>query len=308
MSDTEPKEQKGWTPEEESQIAGIMESTGCKRAEAIRKMRSSAKKGALATVSPKEVSYKLSAEKSRIIDSFIKFAGKWWKDTEELLKRSVEIDAIFDAKPRGVEIRGCTTKEQFYDKYTGISLRRIQQLRKAESTPVPAIEEPQPPAQIPEATQPEPCAEESGQPEETQPHHLNCEHGIELSSAQNGGCPRCAEDREREDEAERRHKQASDARKKAAVPRLAPPAPPTPSFAISLSPADIAANDLDTNVETAVNWIMSYQKFMSGNLWNEFLTRVVEELNGRASVPDKNKEEQCDYSEDKVAAMFAGGK
>ena len=46
---------------------------------------------------------------------------------------------------------------------------------------------------------------------------------------------------------------------------------------------------------------------MSGNLWNEFLTRVVEELNGRASVPDKNKEEQCDYSEDEVAAMFAAG-
>jgi hypothetical protein len=274
----ETKEPKGWTPEEESQIAGIMESTGCKRAEAIRKMRSSAKKGGLATVPPKEVSYKLSAEKSRIIDRFIKFAGKWWKDTEELLKRSVEIDAIFDAKPRGVEIRGCTTKEQFYDKYTGISLRRIQQLRKAESTPVPAIEEPQPPAQIPEATQPEPGAEESGQPEETQPHHLNCEHGIETSSAQNGGCPRCAEDMEREDDAERRHKQASDARKKAAAPRLAPPAPPTPSFAISLSPADIAANDLDTNVEAAVNWIMSYKKFMSGNLWNEFLTRVVEEL------------------------------
>jgi hypothetical protein len=34
MSNTEQKEQKGWTPEEESQIAGIMESTGCKRAEA----------------------------------------------------------------------------------------------------------------------------------------------------------------------------------------------------------------------------------------------------------------------------------
>jgi hypothetical protein len=303
-----PKEPKGWTLEEESQIAGIMESTGCKRAEAIRKMRSSAKKCELAIVSPKEVSYKLSAEKSKIIDSFIKFAGKWWKDTEELLKRSVEIDAIFDAKPRGVEIRGCTTKEQFYDKYTGISLRRIQQLRKAESTPVPAIEEPQPPAQIPEATQAEPGAEESGQPEETQPHHLNCEHGIELLSAQGGGCPHCAEDKEREDEAERRHKQASDARKKAAAPRLAPPAPPTPSFVISHNPADIAANDLDTNVETAVNWIMSYKKFMSGNLWNEFLTRVVEELNGRASVPDKNMEEQCDYSEDEVAAMFAGGK
>lgn len=307
MSDTEPKEQKGWTPEEESQIAGIMESTGCKRAEAIRKMRSSAKKSVLATVPPKEVSYKLSAEKSRIIDSFIKFAGKWWKDTEELLKRSVQIDAIFDAKPRGVEIRGCTTKEQFYDKYTGISLRRIQQLRKAENTPVPAIEELQPAAQIPEATQPESGAKESGQPEETQPHHLNCEHDIELSSAQSGGCPHCAEDRER-DEAERRHKQASDARKKAAAPRLAPPAPPTHSFAISLSPADIAANDLDTNVETAVNWIMSYKKFMSENLWNEFLTRVVEELNATASVPDEKKEEQCDYSEDEVAAMFAGGK
>lgn len=305
----ETKELKGWTPEEESQIAGIMESTGCKRAEAIRKMRASAKKGGLATVLPKEVSYMLSAEKSRIIDSFIKFAGKWWKDTEELLKRSVEIDAIFDAKPRGVEIRGCTTKEQFYDKYTGISLRRIQQLRKAESTPVPAIEEPQPPAQIPEATQPEPGAKGFGQPEETQPHHLNCEHGIELSSAQSGGCPHCAEDSQRlMDEAERRRQEAKEARKKAAAPRLAPPAPPTPSFAISLSPADIAANDLDTNVETAVNWIMSYKKFMSVNLWNEFLTRVVEELNGGASVPDKNKEEQCDYSEDEVAAMFAGGK
>jgi len=275
MSDTEQKEQKGWTPEEESQIAGIMESTGCKRAEAIRQMRSSAKKSVLATVPPKEVSYKLSAEKSRIIDSFIKFAGKWWKDTEELLKRSVEIDAIFDAKPRGVEIRGCTTKEQFYDKYTGISLRRIQQLRKAESTPVPAIEEPQPPAQIPEATQPEPGAKESGQPEETQPHHLNCEHGIELRSAQRGGCPHCAEDRERVDEAERRHKEASDARKKAAAPRLAPPAPIS---GFVPSPADIAANDLDTNVEVAVNWIMSYKKFMTENLWHEFVAQVVEQL------------------------------
>lgn len=271
----EPNEPKGWTPEEESQIAGIMESTGCKRAEAIRKMRSSAKNSVLATVPPKEVSYKLSAEKSRIIDSFIKFAGKWWKDTEELLKRSVEIDAIFDAKPRGVEIRGCTTKEQFYDKYTGISLRRIQQLRKAESTPVPAIEEPQPPAQIPEATQPEPGAKESGQPEETQRHHLNCEHGIELRSAQRGGCPHCAEDRERADEAERRHKEASDARKKAAAPRLAPPAP-APAFAPS--PADIAANDLDTNVEVAVKWIMSYKKFMTENLWREFVGQVVERL------------------------------
>lgn len=275
--DTE--EQKGWTPEEESQIAGIMESTGCKRAEAIRKMRASAKKGGLATVLPKEVSYKLSAEKSRIIDSFIKFAGKWWKDTEELLKQTVEIDAIFDAKPRDVEIRGCTTKEQFYGKYTGISLRRIQQLRKAESTPEPAIEEQHgEPAQLPETnqtTQPEPGAEESGQPEETQPHHLNCEHGIELSSAQNGGCPRCAEDREGEDEAERRHKQASDARKKAAAPRLAPPAP-TPGFAPS--PADIAANDLDTNVEVAVNWVMSYKKFMTENLWHEFVAQVVEQL------------------------------
>jgi hypothetical protein len=143
---------------------------------------------------------------------------------------------------------------------------------------VPAIEEHQPPAQIPEATQPEPGAEESGQPEETQPHRLNCEHGIELSSAQNGGCPHCAEDKEREDEAERRHKQASDARKKAAAPRLAPPAPPTPSFAISLSPADIATNDLDTNVEVAVKWVMSYKKFMSENLWHEFLAQVVEQL------------------------------
>jgi len=279
MSDTEQKEQKGWTPEEESQIAGIMESTGCKRAEAIRKMRSSAKKGELATVSPKEVSYKLSAEKSRIIDSFIKFAGKWWKDTEELLKRSVEIDAIFDAKPRGVEIRGCTTKEQFYDKYTGISLRRIQQLRKAESTPVPAIEEHGEPAQLPETkqtTQPEPDAEESGQPEETQRHHLNCEHGIELLSAQGGGCPHCADDSQRlMDEAERRRQGAKEARKNAAAPRLAPSAP-TPG--IAPSPADIAANDLDTNIEVAVKWVMSYKKFMSENLWHEFLAQVVEQL------------------------------
>jgi hypothetical protein len=274
-----PKEPKGWTPEEESQIAGIMESTGCKRAEAIRKMRASAKKGGLATVLPKEVSYKLSAEKSRIIDSFIKFAGKWWKDTEELLKRSVEIDAIFDAKPRGVEIRGCTTKEQFYDKYTGISLRRIQQLRKAESTPVPAIEEHGEPAQLPETkqtTQPEPDAEESGQPEETQPHHLNCEHGIELLSAQGGGCPHCAEDSERlMDEAERRRQGAKEARKNAAAPRLAPSAP-TPG--IAPSPAAIAANDLDTNIEVAVKWVMSYKKFMSENLWHEFLAQVVEQL------------------------------
>jgi hypothetical protein len=274
-----PKEPKGWTLEEESQIAGIMESTGCKRAEAIRKMRSSAKKCELATVSPKEVSYKLSAEKSRIIDSFIKFAGKWWKDTEELLKQSVEIDAIFDAKPRGVEIRGCTTKEQFYGKYTGISLRRIQQLRKAESTPVPAIEEHGEPAQLPETkqtTQPEPDAEESGQPEETQPHHLNCEHGIELLSAQGGGCPHCAEDSQRlMDEAERRRQGAKEARKNAAAPRLAPSAP-TPG--IAPSPADIAANDLDTNIEVAVKWVMSYKKFMSENLWHEFLAQVVEQL------------------------------
>lgn len=278
MSDTEPKGQKGWTLEEESQIAGIMESTGCKRAEAIRKMRSSAKKCELATVSPKDVSYKLSAEKSRIIDNFIKFAGKWWKDTEELLKRSVEIDAIFDAKPRGVEIRGCTTKEQFYDKYTGISLRRIQQLRKAEGTPVPAIEEHGEPAQLPETnqtTQSESGAEESGQPKETQPHHLNCEHGIELSSAQGGGCPHCAEEREQLAEAERRHKEASDARKKTAAPRLAPP---TPTPGIAPSPADIAANDLDTNIEVAVKWVMSYKKFMSENLWHEFLAQVVEQL------------------------------
>ena len=271
------KEQKGWTHEEESQIAGIMESTGCKRADAIRKMRSSAKKSGLATVAPKEVSYKLSAEKSRIIDSFIKFAGKWWKDTEELLKRSVEIDAIFDAKPRGVEIRGCTTKEQFYDKYTGISLRRIQQLRKAESTPVPAIEEHGEPAQLPETsqtTQPEPGAEESGQAEETQPHHLNCEHGVELSSAQRGW-PHCTEEREQLAEAKRRYKEASDARKKTAAPRLAPP---TPTPGCAPSPADIAANDLDTNVEVAVNWIMSYKKFMSENLWHEFVAQVVEQL------------------------------
>lgn len=264
----ETKEQKGWTPEEESQIASIMESTGCNRAAAIRKMKASAKnkKEGLATVPTKTAPYKLSARKSRIIDSFIKFADQWWKDTEELLKRSVEIDAIFEAKPRGVEIRGCTTKEQFYEKFTGISLRRINQLRKAESTPVPAIEESQP-AQL---------SPSSGE-EETQ-HHLTCEHGVEFSSAQSGGCPHCAEDRERDEEERSR---AKEARKHASAPRLAPPAPPTPSFAIS--PADIAANDLDTNVETAVNWIMSHKKFMSGNLWNEFLTRVTEQLQEQTS-------------------------
>jgi hypothetical protein len=144
---------------------------------------------------------------------------------------------------------------------------------------VPAIEEHGEPAQLPETkqtTQPEPDAEESGQPEETQRHHLNCEHGIELLSAQGGGCPHCADDSQRlMDEAERRRQGAKEARKNAAAPRLAPSAP-TPG--IAPSPADIAANDLDTNIEVAVKWVMSYKEFMSENLWHEFLAQVVEQL------------------------------
>lgn len=113
---------KGWTPDEEAAIASIQETTGCTRMQAIQKMRT----GDSIAKHSKEM--QLTDDQNTVLDQFEDYGRRWRKSLEEFVPIAAAVRKMFEDKPRGVTIRGCSNQDDYFDKHLGVSGRTIRSM------------------------------------------------------------------------------------------------------------------------------------------------------------------------------------
>lgn len=111
---------KSWTPAEEAAIASVQETTGCTRKQAIQKMRA----GTSIVKHLKEMS--LTDDQNKVLDQFEDYGRRWRKSLAEFVPIAAAVRKMFEDKPRGVTIRGCSNQDDYFDKHLGISGRTIR--------------------------------------------------------------------------------------------------------------------------------------------------------------------------------------
>jgi molybdopterin converting factor small subunit len=113
---------KSWAPAEEAAIASIQESTGCARMQAIQKMRA----GTSTVKHLKEMP--LTDDQNKVLDQFEDCGRRWRKSLAEFVPIAAAVRKMFEDKPRGVTIRGCSSQDDYFDKHLGISGRTIRSM------------------------------------------------------------------------------------------------------------------------------------------------------------------------------------
>lgn len=113
---------KSWTPAEEAAIASVQETTGCTRMQAIQRMRA----GISIVKHPKEMP--LTDKQNKVLDQFEDYGRRWRKSFAEFVPIAAAVRKMFEDKPRGVTIRGCSNQDDYFDKHLGISGRTIRSM------------------------------------------------------------------------------------------------------------------------------------------------------------------------------------
>lgn len=113
---------KSWTPEEEAAIASVQETTGCTRMQAIQRMRA----GTSIAKHLKEMP--LTDDQNKVLDQFEDYGRRWRKSLAEFVPIAAAVRKMFEDKPRGATIRGCSNQDDYFDKHLGVSGRTIRSM------------------------------------------------------------------------------------------------------------------------------------------------------------------------------------
>jgi hypothetical protein len=113
---------KSWTREEEATIASMQETTGCTRMQAIQKMRA----GTSIVKHLKEMP--LTDDQNTVLDQFEDCGRCWRTSLKEFVPIAAAVRKMFEDKPRGVTIRGCSNQDDYFEKHLGVSGRTIRSM------------------------------------------------------------------------------------------------------------------------------------------------------------------------------------